>query len=79
MAQRQYRIVFMDGTFFDFMPPAEFHFPTWITTCRSVGMWLWDEIYVRFDMVRCVVPWSDGSPPPGVAKPPNAPTTETKQ
>ena len=79
---QKYRIIFLDGWWMDFVPPLipeGFHFPTFITTCRSVGMFLSDQVYIRFDMVRCILPWEGENPPIHVPTAPNAPSTVTKQ
>ena len=72
----QYRIVFLDGAWMDFIPPAEFHLPTLVTTCRSMGYFLTNEMYVRFDLVRCILAWQGDQPP---AMPQNAPSTVKMQ
>lgn len=74
----QYRIIFLDGAWIDMAPPPGFHFPTFITTCRSTGFLLSDQAYIRFDLVRCVLAWQNGKPP-DMPKMQTAPSVETKQ
>lgn len=78
--QRQFRIVFVDGAWVDFAPPPDFKLPDFVASCRSIGYMVSNEVYIRWDLVRCVLAWNNGEPPmmPGVPQI-NAPTTETKQ
>ena len=75
---KKYRIIFLDGIWVDFVPPHDFHFPTFITTVRSAGFFLSEEVYIRFDLVRAVIPWKDENSPPDIM-PSNAPTTVKMQ
>lgn len=73
----QYRVIFTDGAWMDINLPPEATLPALVTTSRSMGYFLSDQMYISFDMIRCILGWS-GDKPPDVPIP-NSPTTMTKQ
>ena len=76
----QVRIIFIDGSWFDFVKPAGFVFPDFITAMRSNGMVLSNNAYVRADLVKCAFEFrSGGDLPFTVGAAPNAPSSGTKQ
>ncbi len=79
MQPNQYRIVFLDGAWIDFKPGEGFNFIQFILSCRAAGYLLNESSYIRWDLVRCVLSWTDGNPPLVPVPGQNAPTSETKQ
>lgn len=74
------RVVFLDGTWFDFAEPTGFNFKQFVMEVRGLGMVLSDQVYVRGDLIKTIFKWNESNKPvDGQMAPGNAPTSETKQ
>jgi hypothetical protein len=75
------KLLFVDGSSFDFEKPTGFELQAFVHGCRSIGMVLTNGFYVPFGLVKAVIDMElmTQYSPAAVVPSQNAPSTETRQ
>ena len=81
MAENKIKILFTDGSWFDFHKPANWNMSNFVNAMRSMGMVISDQFYCPGILVKAVIDMSAADDVTfGTSGPsPTAPSTETKQ